>query len=86
MLRCRDVAELMSDHVDGALSRRQRLSVRLHLAMCSFCRRYARQMRRTIGLLRSLKAADAEPPARAAEWWKARGTLPSPQVPPDGDA
>jgi anti-sigma factor RsiW len=55
MLRCRDVAELMSDYLDGTLGWRRRLSIRLHLMMCGMCRRYMRQMRATIALLRSLE-------------------------------
>jgi predicted anti-sigma-YlaC factor YlaD len=54
MLRCRDVAELMSDYLDGTVGWRRRLSIRLHLMMCGMCRRYMRQMRATIALLRSL--------------------------------
>ncbi len=55
MLRCRDIADLASDYVNGDLSWLGRFAVRLHLTMCRFCRRYVRQMRETVGLLRGLR-------------------------------
>jgi predicted anti-sigma-YlaC factor YlaD len=55
MLRCRDVADLASDYVNGDLNWSRRFAVRLHLTICRFCRRYVRQMRETVGLLRGLR-------------------------------
>ena len=55
MLRCRDVADLSSDYVNGDLTWSRRFAVRLHLTICRFCRRYVRQMRETVGLLRGLR-------------------------------
>ncbi len=55
MLRCRDVADLASDYVDGDLRRSRRLAVRLHLTICRLCRRYVRQLRETVRLLRGLR-------------------------------
>ena len=74
MLRCREAAELMSDYVDGTLTRRRRRAVRLHLAMCEVCQRYARQMRATVALLRSLVRRDSDEQVRSAAasvWWAA---------------
>jgi anti-sigma factor RsiW len=71
MLRCRDIAEQASDYVDGQLSWRRQLAVRLHLVMCLFCRRYTRQMRSTVTLLQGLRSKgvgsspDEEPPSDA---------------------
>ncbi len=48
MLKCRDLAELSSDYLNGELSRRRRLSVRLHLLLCRHCRRFMRQLKLTI--------------------------------------
>lgn len=53
MMTCREVAAIARDHVDGKLPGRARLSVRLHLLMCEHCRRYLRQLRATVGLLRA---------------------------------
>lgn len=55
MLRCRDVADLASDYVNRDLDWNRRFAMRLHLTICRFCRRYVRQMRETIGLLRGLR-------------------------------
>lgn len=44
MLDCKDTSALVSRSMDEALSWRQRMAVRLHLAMCSACRRFAAQM------------------------------------------
>lgn len=53
---CREVAELVSDYLDGATSLSSRLGVRLHLVQCDACCRYLSQMRRTIRLLADLPA------------------------------
>jgi predicted anti-sigma-YlaC factor YlaD len=55
MLRCRDIADLSSDYVNGDLTWSRRFAVRLHLTICRFCRRYVRQMRETVRLLRGLR-------------------------------
>jgi anti-sigma factor RsiW len=49
---CRDMAELVTDYLEGVLPLHRRLTARLHLFLCSACTRYFDQMRRTIGLLR----------------------------------
>ncbi len=64
MLKCIEVTELATDHMEGALPARQALSVRLHLALCSFCRRHFRQLSQTVGLLNTLPV---EHPAIATE-------------------
>lgn len=53
MLTCRELNEQhASDHVDGCLSPHMRLGVRLHLALCSNCRRFIRQLRLVKSVLR----------------------------------
>ena len=53
MLTCRELNQQhASDHVDGCLSARKRLAVRLHLALCSNCRRFIQQLRRVKSVLR----------------------------------
>jgi anti-sigma factor RsiW len=64
MLRCRDVTERASDLLDGSLSLRARLALRFHLAMCSMCRTYLDQMRKTRRLLAHSRF---DPPDRATE-------------------
>jgi anti-sigma factor RsiW len=53
LLTCRDMAELVTPYVEGALPRRTRLAARFHLLLCEACRRYVAQMRRTIRFLGS---------------------------------
>jgi anti-sigma factor RsiW len=53
---CRDMAELVTDYLEGELPFYRRLSARLHLLLCSACAHYFDQMRRTIGLLRKAPA------------------------------
>jgi hypothetical protein len=45
MLSCKDVTQRAGDWTDGQLSFKERLSVRLHLLICAFCRRFLRQYR-----------------------------------------
>jgi len=47
-LVCRDAVELVSDYLDGTLSRRQRRRLEKHLAQCDACSAYPDQMRATI--------------------------------------
>lgn len=42
---CDHVSELSSKRLDGNLSARGRIRRRVHLSVCAFCRRYARQLR-----------------------------------------
>jgi anti-sigma factor RsiW len=53
VLKCRDMAELVTPYLEGTLSRRARIAARLHLWLCAACRRYVAQMRRTIAFLGS---------------------------------
>jgi anti-sigma factor RsiW len=52
VLKCRDLAELVTPYLEGSLPLRARLAARLHLFLCEACRRYVAQMRRTIRFLR----------------------------------
>jgi anti-sigma factor RsiW len=47
-LVCRDAVELVSDYLDGTLSRRERRRLEKHLAGCDACTAYLDQMRATI--------------------------------------
>ncbi len=41
---CREAARLQSLALDGVLSRRQRIGLRIHLLLCKWCRRYGKQI------------------------------------------
>jgi hypothetical protein len=66
VLKCRDVSELATDYMERALPLRLWLGVRLHLFLCSMCRAYLDQLRKTAVLLhgRPLPHPSAEVEAR----------------------
>ena len=57
-LACREMVELVSDYLEGALTRSQRRRFEAHLAGCENCTEYLRQMRETIRATGSLAAED----------------------------
>jgi hypothetical protein len=48
---CREASRLQSEALDRPLSLRQRIGLRIHVALCRWCRRYGRQIKflRTVG-------------------------------------
>ena len=44
MPSCRDISQDISAGMDRNLPLRKRLSIRLHVSMCGFCRRYEKQL------------------------------------------
>jgi anti-sigma factor RsiW len=61
VLSCREVVKSASDYLDGNVSWRRRLQMRLHLAMCVHCRRYVGQLALSIATLRGLKQDPVAP-------------------------
>ncbi|QFS85361.1 MULTISPECIES: zf-HC2 domain-containing protein [unclassified Marinobacter] len=51
MLMCRGLAEIASDYIDGELSHRQNLTVKMHLMMCKDCRTFIGNLRASSSLL-----------------------------------
>jgi anti-sigma factor RsiW len=74
-LTCRELVELVTDYLEGALPPEDRSRFEAHLAGCRGCRTYLRQMRQTIRLAGRL-TEDAVPAAaerrllRAFRAWK----------------
>jgi anti-sigma factor RsiW len=60
-LVCQQVVELVTDYLEGALSRAQRRRFEAHLAGCEHCTEYLEQMRATIRLTGRLRAEDLSP-------------------------
>jgi anti-sigma factor RsiW len=52
---CQELVEVITDYLEGALSREDRRRFDEHLAGCSGCRAYLEQMRTTIRLTGALK-------------------------------
>ena len=44
MLKCKDMTHLLSEAQDRKLTVSERLQLEMHLAMCSGCRNFKRQM------------------------------------------
>lgn len=62
---CRQAVELVTDYVEGALSRRDRRRFEAHLAGCEHCTEYLVQIRATIRLSGRLGEEDLTPEMRA---------------------
>ncbi len=78
-LTCGELVELVTDYLDGSLSRRDRARFEAHIAACGNCTQYVEQFRETIRLTGTLRESDVSPEAKAAllaqfEAWK-RGEL-----------
>jgi anti-sigma factor RsiW len=61
---CRQAVELVTDYLEGALSRRERRRFEAHLAACEHCTEYLAQMRATIRLSGEVTAEDLTPEMR----------------------
>jgi anti-sigma factor RsiW len=64
-LSCQQVVELVTDYLEGRLSRRDRRRFEKHLSACDGCTRYVEQMRQTIRLLGRLEEKDLSKKAKA---------------------
>ena len=73
-LSCRELVELVTDYLEGALTARDHARFDAHIAGCDGCEAYLRQMRETIVVLGTLPAdelsREAEDKLRAVfrEW------------------
>jgi anti-sigma factor RsiW len=63
-LVCREMVELITDYLEGTLSRAQRRRFDAHLGACENCAEYLHQMHTTIRLTGSLRAEDLTPAMR----------------------
>ena len=63
---CRELVELVTDYLEGALSPEQHARFENHIAGCDGCTTYLEQMRETIRLTGTLREHQISPAARAA--------------------
>lgn len=54
MMKCRDIAEMSGDYIDKNMPWHQYMAVRLHLVMCTHCRRFVSNMEKAIAYFRQL--------------------------------
>jgi anti-sigma factor RsiW len=62
---CQQAVELVTDYLEGALSRRNRRRFEAHLRACPNCSAYLEQIRTTVALTGSIKPEDLTQEARA---------------------
>jgi anti-sigma factor RsiW len=60
-LTCRELVELVTDYLDGALSDAERVRFETHMASCEGCDRYVEQIGTTVALTREARALEERP-------------------------
>jgi predicted anti-sigma-YlaC factor YlaD len=63
-LTCREVVELVTAYLEGALPKRDRIDFERHLVWCSWCQDYLDQVRATIELTGRAEVEEPESPMR----------------------
>jgi anti-sigma factor RsiW len=63
-LACQELVELVTDYLEGALSRRDRRRMERHLSGCEACQAYLESVRATVRTLGELPAEPADPEVR----------------------
>lgn len=64
MLSCKEITELVTDHLEGRMRFATWCRFQMHIGMCRHCRRYLRQMRATV---KALGRVPNEPPPADVE-------------------
>lgn len=85
-LVCEQAVELVTDYLDGALSRRQRRRFEAHIQACPNCSAYLEQIQAVIATSGSISPDDLTPQARAdltAFYRQWRGEDPTDEGPHD---
>jgi anti-sigma factor RsiW len=62
-LSCRELVELVTDYLEGALDEADRRRFETHIAGCGGCTRYLEQLRQTIRITGTLTPSDLSPEA-----------------------
>jgi anti-sigma factor RsiW len=63
-MTCRELVELVTDYLEGALPPHDRLRFEMHLAECAYCVQYLEQVRKTIEVLGELPGEPVAPAER----------------------
>ena len=72
---CQEFVEVVTDYLEGAMSRRESARLEAHLGQCDGCTEYIAQMRRTVRLagrltVEDVPAAGREQLLRLFEEWR----------------
>ena len=65
-LTCQELAELVSDYIEGVLAPSLQEGIIEHLNGCADCTAYVEQMRTTIAVTGEIAGGEVAPPTRAA--------------------
>ena len=65
-LSCQNVAEIITEYLEGAMPLSTRIRFHMHLGLCSACRNYLKQMKYTVQTLGKLPAEPISPEMREA--------------------
>ncbi len=65
-LTCRELVELVTAYLEGALPAGERLRFELHLADCPYCQTYLEQIRQTMALVGQITESSIDPDVEAA--------------------
>lgn len=57
-IACREIVELVTDYLEGALSPERTVQFERHIELCDGCERYLEQMRATIAAVGRIDEAD----------------------------
>ncbi|TFG65661.1 MAG: anti-sigma factor [Nitrospirales bacterium] len=84
---CKDIAELITDYLEGSFSLSQRLRFQMHLGLCLACRNYLRQMKYTVATLHQLPSEPVPPHVKEEllkhfRTWKHEQSLQNPSSDP----
>lgn len=61
-LQCREVVDILTDYLEGALPAERRVVLEQHLLFCDGCSAYVDQLRASIALTGRLQEADVPAP------------------------
>jgi predicted anti-sigma-YlaC factor YlaD len=61
-ITCRELVEVVTDFLEGALPVEERDLVERHLAMCTWCQTYLDQMQHALAVAGRLREDDVPPP------------------------
>ena len=60
-LSCREIADLITDYLEGALTFSQLIRFHMHLGLCFACRNFLKQMKYTVLTLHQLPSEPVSP-------------------------
>ena len=63
---CKEVAQLITEYLEGTFSLSQKLRFQMHIGLCLACRNYLRQMKYTVATLRQLPSEPVPPEVKEA--------------------